>query len=257
MKKFSIIMLLTMAGMVGLHAQEIGNAAPDFEVNLLGGGTFKLSQHRGQVVLVFLFGNRCPPCIAAGPKIESLLYQEYMNTSNFAAIGVDTWNSSSNATSVAGFQNLTGISFPLAIKAGSVAVDYGTTYDRLMIIDQEGILVHKGRVTATNDVNNAIEAINMSLAVTNVGIAGDGPEVGIFPNPVSDEMRIDAGDKTVAGIEIYDVSGKRVHEASFSGHDPFSPVSLSLSGLEQGIYFYKIALKGEKYLSTGKLLIQR
>ena len=64
MKKLSMFIILLAAGMVGLQAQEEGKAAPDFEVNLLGGGTVGLmtrSVHllsavafSGSAVLMFL-----------------------------------------------------------------------------------------------------------------------------------------------------------------------------------------------------------
>ena len=105
-----------------VKAQNVGEAAPDFDVTLLGGGMFSLSQHAGQVVVVFLFGNTCPYCLASGPTIEADLYQQFREDPNFVMIGVDTWNSSSTESSVTGFANSTGITFPLAVKAGEVAV---------------------------------------------------------------------------------------------------------------------------------------
>ena len=41
---------------------------------------------------------------------------------------------------------------------------YQTTYDRLLVIDKDGILVHKGVVVASNDIDNAVAAIVQSLA---------------------------------------------------------------------------------------------
>lgn len=155
---------LIIAMHFNLSGQKVGDPAPDFEVDLLDGSKFKLSDHQGEVVFIFLFGNTCPSCIAIGPTIESSIYQVYMENPNFTAIGLDTWNNSSNTTSVTGFMNATGLSFPLAIKAGSVATDFSTTYDRLMVVDHQGVLVHKGIILAGNDVNNALESIKQSLA---------------------------------------------------------------------------------------------
>ena len=49
-----------------------------------------------------------------------------------------------------------------------MAVNYKMTYDRLMVIDRAGILVHKGLVLASNDIDNTIAAIEESLTVTGV-----------------------------------------------------------------------------------------
>jgi peroxiredoxin len=165
MKRITLLAIgLAMAFSITLQGQVEGNDAPDFEVNLLDGGTFNLSDQSGKVVLIFLFGNTCPPCLAAGPNIESSLNQVFTDDPNFTAVGLDTWDGSSNTASVTGFRSRTGITFPLAIKAGHVAATYSTTYDRLMVIDHNGVLVHKGIINAANDINNAKAAIAASLA---------------------------------------------------------------------------------------------
>ncbi len=53
----------------------VGTVAPDFEVKDLAGGTARLSDHRGEVVLVNIWATWCPPCLAEMPSIERL-YQE-------------------------------------------------------------------------------------------------------------------------------------------------------------------------------------
>ncbi len=165
MRKLLILTVcLAFTGISHLPGQDVGNPGPDFEVNLQGGGMYSLSAQAGKVVFVYLFGNSCPFCIASGPSIESSIYQVFAGNSEFTAVGVDTWNSSSSEASVSSFRNKTGITFPLAIKAGFVASDYETTYDRLMVIDKHGKLVHKGVLAADNDINNAVSAIRQSLA---------------------------------------------------------------------------------------------
>jgi len=182
--------LLLIAASIHINAQDVGEKASNFQVGLLGGETFNLADHEGKVVMVFFFGNTCPSCRAVGSIIESSIYQEYMDDEgNLVAVGIDTWNSSSNEASVTGFKNSTGITFPLAIKGGDVAVQYKTTYDRLMVIDRAGILVHKGLVVASNDINNAIAAIEESLTVTGVEAQiSDRPSV--YPNPGKDVLHV-------------------------------------------------------------------
>ena len=51
---------------------EIGNLLPDFSTDLLGGGDFKLSDHREQVVILNFWGTTCAPCIAELPDFEKL-----------------------------------------------------------------------------------------------------------------------------------------------------------------------------------------
>jgi thiol-disulfide isomerase/thioredoxin/ferredoxin len=51
---------------------EVGNLLPDFSTDLLNGGDFKLSDHRGQVVILNFWGTTCAPCIAELPDYEKL-----------------------------------------------------------------------------------------------------------------------------------------------------------------------------------------
>ena len=51
---------------------EIGNLLPDFSTDLLGGGTFRLSDCRGRVVIINFWGTTCAPCVAELPYYEQL-----------------------------------------------------------------------------------------------------------------------------------------------------------------------------------------
>ncbi len=51
---------------------EIGSLAPDFSTELLSGETFRLSEHRGQVVIINFWAVTCAPCIQELPYYEQL-----------------------------------------------------------------------------------------------------------------------------------------------------------------------------------------
>jgi len=257
MKKLLIMLLIMLvAGNNYLFAQIVGEPAPEFEADLLGGGTFKLKdQYASKLVFIFLFGHGCPSCIQVGTDIESMIYQEFKDHPNFAAIGLDTWDGNSKESTVEAFKNWTGITFPLGIKAGSIAAAYGNSYDHLIVIDQWGILVHNGFLVADNDLDYAKQAIIENLPITGIDELDNNPVLNIFPSPVVDHLQIDAGSESINGIEIYDISGKRVLENTYSGISSTSTISLSVQHLNQGFYFYAISLDGS--VVTGKLLIQR
>jgi peroxiredoxin len=250
-----IAALVVSMGMTLSYGQAVGEVGPDFEVNTLGGGTFKLSDHRGKVVFVFLFGNTCPSCKAIGPAVEASIYQKFKNDPGFVAIGLDTWDSSSGESSVAGFKNSTGITFPLAIKAGSVASAYGTTYDRFMVIDGDGVLVHKGTVGASNDVNNTISAIEQSLMVSGLsGLSAAEAGVRVYPLPAGNEVHFESNEP-ISQIRIYDAAGKLVlDESGLSGAGVLTR-TLTVSTLKKGLYFYSLQ-RADGFVS-GKLIIQR
>lgn len=51
---------------------EIGNLLPDFSTELLSGETFRLSDYRGQVVIINFWGTTCAPCVEELPYYEQL-----------------------------------------------------------------------------------------------------------------------------------------------------------------------------------------
>lgn len=250
-----LVVFMVSLGSIQSMAQTVGEMGPDFEVNTLGGGKFKLSDQKGKVVFVFLFGNTCPSCRAIGPTVETSIYQAYASNPDFVAIGLDTWDSSSGESSVSGFKSSTGITFPLALKAGSVASAYTTTYDRFMVIDQDGILVHKGGTAASNDVNNVKAVIEQSLLASGIsGLTASEAGVKVYPMPVREEVHFQS-EQSIRQVRIYDTAGSLVYsDLENQGHSGGTR-SLNLGTLEGGVYFYQ--LEREDGFVNGKLLIQR
>jgi peroxiredoxin len=141
----------------------VGDVAKSFSYTGLDGSTIALENYSGKVLFIFTFGNTCPTCEQAGRQIETEVTDVFSGNEDFAAIGLDQWNSSSSESTVQAFKNLTGISFPLAIQAGDFSTLYQTTYDRLIIIDKEGIIRFKGTNLAGTDLNSAIQKLNELL----------------------------------------------------------------------------------------------
>lgn len=250
-----IVAFVLSIGVSPSYGQTVGEAGPDFEVSTLGGGSFKLSDQKGKVVFVFLFGNNCPPCKAVGPTVESSIYQHFKDQEGFVAIGLDTWDSSSGESSVTGFKNSTGITFPLAIKAGKVAAAYGTTYDRFMVIDRDGVLAHKGIIGASNDLNNTIAAIDQSLMAAGIsGLTAAEAGVRVYPIPARNEVHFDS-EEPIRQVSIYDAAGKLVLSESESSGSGGATRTYSVSTLKTGLYFYQ--LQRADGVVRGKLLIQR
>lgn len=67
---------------------KVGDQAPDFEGRRLSGGTFKLSELRGRIVLVDFWGMWCGPCVAQLPKLRNLRQQ--FAGKPFEIVGIDS-----------------------------------------------------------------------------------------------------------------------------------------------------------------------
>lgn len=251
---FKITWIVLLAFTVQLNAQKVGDPAPNFQVGLLGGETFDLADHEGKVVMVFFFGNTCPSCRVVGSIIENSIYQEYMDDAgSLVAVGIDTWNTTSNETSVTGFKNTTGITFPLGIKGADVAANYQTTYDRLMVIDRDGILVHKGIVVASNDIDNTIAAIEESLAVTSVEEQASSSPL-VYPNPATDVLYFSAGTDLISKISLFDLGGRKLMESRPVNGQPLHEYQMDLKDFDPGVYLYRVETEGNPL--TGRVVIQ-
>lgn len=259
MKKRILSLMIIASFTIGVVAQQVGEPAPDFSFDDYEGNNFTLSDHEGKLVFIFLFGNSCPSCIGFGNKTETEVNDVYGDREDFVAVGLDMWNSSSTSTSVEQFANQTGIEYPLLVKAGDVAVDYSTTYDRLMVVDKQGILRHKGSTLASNDLDNAIAVIEeyIDAGVTSVD-AGELVSLRAFPVPANDFLQISfvlEDEKTVT-LEIFNSLGRKM-DVFYEDHLPGgnNEISLSVSDLAEGLYYFRLSTGKAKY--SGKVTVKR
>lgn len=131
--------------------------APDFNIKTYEGEDLQLSAYEGQVLVIWFFGSECPPCIAIGATVEEELNEKFRDVENYAIIGMDQWDR--NDATVEGFQEKTGVQFPLGAKGGSVASEYGTTYDRLVVINKEGKIEYKATARANSTLDDVVTLV--------------------------------------------------------------------------------------------------
>ncbi|MBU4225323.1 MAG: TlpA family protein disulfide reductase [Chloroflexi bacterium] len=116
-----------------------GFSAPDFTLDLLGGGQITLSELRGQPVVLNLWATWCGPCREEMPTIEKV-YRDYKDL-GLVVIGLNL-TSQDSEQAVAAFVQELGLTFPIALdRDGSVSNRYQllglpTTF----FIDREGVI---------------------------------------------------------------------------------------------------------------------
>jgi peroxiredoxin len=105
-----------------IPAPQQGFLAPDFELNTPTGESIRLSDLRGQAVLINLWATWCPPCRAEMQSIEKV-YQEYKDQ-GFTVLAVNM-TYQDDPLSVMPFVSEQGLTFPILLEeTGEMAKAY-------------------------------------------------------------------------------------------------------------------------------------
>jgi peroxiredoxin len=103
-------------------APQQGFLAPDFELRTPAGESIRLSDLRGQAVLINLWATWCPPCRAEMQSIEKV-YREYKDQ-GFTVLAVNM-TYQDDPLSVMPFVNEQGLTFPILLEeTGEMAKAY-------------------------------------------------------------------------------------------------------------------------------------
>jgi cytochrome c biogenesis protein CcmG/thiol:disulfide interchange protein DsbE len=116
-----------------------GFLAPDFTLELIGGGEVTLSDERGKVVIVNLWASWCPPCKAEMPAIEEVYLAN--QDRGLEVLAVNTTFQDQEAAAV-DFIGEFGLTFPILMdRTGEVSRQYLLrAMPSTFFIDREGII---------------------------------------------------------------------------------------------------------------------
>ncbi len=257
-KTAGMIILLTIC-ISEIVSQKAGDPAPDFTYKNMSGVDVSLSSYKGKVVFLYLFGNGCPFCRASGNTTETLVQQVYGNNDDFQAFGLDLWDGS--LTQVQAFQAETKLTYPLLLNAGSMTSKYSTTYDRVLVIDQEGVIRHKGTTPVSSGLDAAIPVIDELLTTTSAAYPQNKSVAGlevVFPNPADDMARIrfTLDRKAFVRIRLLNTLGQEIRivarEELFSGTHTRK---ISTSDLRPGIYLVQMEIPERSF--SRKLIVKQ
>ena len=112
-------------------------AAEDFTLPALDGGTFRLAEQRGKIVLVNFWATWCPPCLEEMPAMERLWRKHKDAGFVLVAVSVDT-----DPQKVTPFVNEHRLTFPVAFDTKMAIADrYGVrALPSSFIVGRDGTL---------------------------------------------------------------------------------------------------------------------
>ncbi len=139
----------------GSIGNEKGDIAPDFEVQLADGSTFKLSDYRGEKpVLIEFWATWCPYCKRDFNTVKNI-YPDYKDDVVFLAIDLDA---SEDAETINEYVDKHGLhDMKFALTKASVLTDYGVRATTTKYaIARDGTILWKGSGAVDADTWNII-----------------------------------------------------------------------------------------------------
>ncbi len=127
---------------------DIGNVAPNFDAVTDGGKAIKLSDLRGQIVVLNFWATWCAPCKVEMPEFEKA-YQTN-GDKNFTVLAV---NNSESLDKVTTFKQQMKLSFPMVMdEKGELQRQYGVvSYPSTYVLNKEGVIIAKQFGPMTGD----------------------------------------------------------------------------------------------------------
>lgn len=142
----SVLAAVLATGSVRVHAAApyslLGQSAPDFALRAVVGDNVRLSEHRGDVVVVSFWSSRCGPCSAQLAALERSLR-------TFGAAGLQVFGVSvdDDPARAAQFASAQSVGFPLLLDPGK-QVSRSYRVDNLpmtILVDRSGAIRHVHR----------------------------------------------------------------------------------------------------------------
>lgn len=134
-----------------IESEVDASVARKFELQLIGGGTLKLSDLRGKVVMVDFWASWCPPCRVEVPALVKV-YGEFREFEGQPVefVGVSLWDNVGDAEV---YLQQEGVVYPNGFDAsGAIAIDYGVRgIPEKYFIGRDGVIAKKlsGPLTET------------------------------------------------------------------------------------------------------------
>ncbi len=153
--KFTALLLLSAALLSApsfAEPLEVGQLAPDFNMQQLDGTEFKLSEHRGEHSVYLIFWNTwCGPCMKKAPKLVQI-QNEYGEQVKLLAINT-SWSDS--LSEIAQFQSHFETNYPIAFDSEATVTHlYGVMgTPTSFLVDIHGVIRQVDGITHTLSAN--------------------------------------------------------------------------------------------------------
>ena len=126
-------------GPSGKSSELVGQAAPDFELRLLSGENYRLSDHQGDVIVLDFWASWCGPCMQAMPNVDEMVHE--FDNQGVQLIAVNLQESEKRIQ-----QALERLKLDTVVamdQTGDIAERYqATSIPQTVVIDRQGKISH-------------------------------------------------------------------------------------------------------------------
>lgn len=245
--RFTAILVLAVFSL-GMHAQGIGEPAPDFTLNSSTGEAFTLSDNLGKVVFINFVGYTCGLCIGNAPTINTEVYDKFKSNDNFVAIAIDAWDGDEDGVNY--YIENSGVSFPVLAMGSEVAAAYNSGKHRVIVIDSEGIVQHNTNKDATaEEIADAVAALDGLFDITMSTNDSESSLFHIYPNPATEFININTSftDEEIS-LKVFNAVGKEVLILN-----KLSSETIDVSAFAKGVYYLQLNVNSK--IATQKLIV--
>jgi peroxiredoxin len=136
-----LLMAALVSGCAAALPPNSGQAAPDFSVTTLDGGTITLAGLKGKVVLVNFWATWCSPCRAEIPDFAAFYAKNKDNGFEIIGLSVDEMS----AAELKPFLAALKVNYPIALATPKIIRDFapGGYIPTTFVIDKKGMIRDK------------------------------------------------------------------------------------------------------------------
>lgn len=147
-----------------------GQVMPDFEVQMLDGGTVKTKDLRGKVILLDFWGAKCGGCLLAMKRFPEEVIGVYGKRKDFFLLPVEAQkNTEADIRSSA---KRMGFTFPLAFENGQdiAGLFFNRNFGlpRTLIIDREGKIVYMAYGYTKEEFEHMLKVLEKTMEERNL-----------------------------------------------------------------------------------------
>ena len=158
---FSVVIMFVITSVTSVQAQtkvEVGKAAPNFELQASDGKTYKLSDFKGNMVVLDFWAMWCGPCKKKMPKIHEL--KDKYGKKGVEVISLLTMNAGAEESAKNYFKEK-GYSLKLLFGDNDLVKNYDLKFlPTVTVIDKNGVVLYHSTTFNPNEYDDIVKLIN-------------------------------------------------------------------------------------------------